>query len=425
MIETNIKKLRICILTSARILEVKYGGEGRFAFSLGNWLARQNHDAILMGSGFASIKTKHLSDKTLKQENKKTTNVEQKKVMVLYPPYPVYLLSRLIMSLLWVFKIVAINIKSPISIIHAQDTGYSGLAAIVSGRILRIPVIVSSHGIRHKSLESTIKGRLKTILLKMEYHLDIFTVKNADGVIVDNPSIKNYFEEAVSRRIDFIPIPIKTRDFQFSDRNRYEIRKELGIDEKTVVVGFVGRFSPEKNIIALLDSFANVVKLQDSCYLKLILIGTGPLESQLKEYSSKRSIVNKVEFCGVRHDISKILSSIDIFVLPSYTEGLSAALLEAMACGRAIICSDIPANRELVQNNKEGVLIDPYNSKELEHAIHALSSDTLLRSKLGDNARIKAAHYDDDVLFPKVERYYRTMVEERTMSEENTSVLSI
>ena len=405
------KRLHICLLTSARIFEISYGGEGRFTVSLGNWLARQGHDVTLMGSGFASVKAKRLSNFSVKEEAKKI--IKQKKIKILYPPYPVYALSRLVMSLLWVLKILSINIKSPITLIHAQDTGYAGLSAVLSGKILGIPVILSSHGIRHKSLESIIQGKFKKVLLKIEYDLDIFTIKNANRIIVVNPSIKNYLEQIIPKKIiDVLPIPIKLKNFEFSELNRDLIRKELQIeDNKTKVIGFIGRLSSEKNLLTLLISFANIA--QDDPLIKLVLVGTGPLESQLREYVSKRNIEDKVIFCGVRYDIGRILSSFDIFVLPSYTEGLSTALLEAMTSGRAIICSNIAANHELVAHNQEALLVNPYNSEELKQAIQLLSNNDSLRLKLGYNAKIRASQYDEDIVFPKILQYYQTLFRER------------
>ncbi len=143
--------------------------------------------------------------------------------------------------------------------------------------------------------------------------------------------------------------------------------------------------------------------------LKLILVGSGPLEAQLKKCISERGIIDKVIFCGTRYDIGKILSGFDIFVLPSYTEGLSTALLEAMASGRAVICSDIPANHELVTHNKEALLINPYNPEELERAIQLLSNDYLFRLKLGNNAKIKASQYNEDIVFPNIVQYYNEL----------------
>ncbi|HEY7227752.1 MAG TPA: glycosyltransferase, partial [Nitrososphaeraceae archaeon] len=86
-------------------------------------------------------------------------------------------------------------------------------------------------------------------------------------------------------------------------------------------------------------------------------------------------------------------------------------LLEAMASGRAIICSNIDANRELIEHTKEGLLVDPYRPCEFEEAIRLLSHDANLRLKLGDNARIKVKQYDETAIFPKIEEYYRKLTE--------------
>src|SRR2546428_9585696 len=115
----------ICILTSGRLFEAR-GGEEGFTFSLGSWLVKQQLDVIVMGSGFASVKIKRLST-----DDAESNLTEQKKNMrILSPPYFIYWLSRLFLVLLWFTRILYINIKTPIDLIHAQDTGYAGLAAI-------------------------------------------------------------------------------------------------------------------------------------------------------------------------------------------------------------------------------------------------------------------------------------------------------
>ncbi len=400
--------LHVCLLTSGRIFEVAYGGEERFTISLGNWLTKRDQEVTLMGSGFATVKVKHLSKSDVKDmEGYGKPLNSQQKIRVWYPPYSIYLLSRIVMTLLWISKILSINMKSPITLIHAQDTGYSGLAAVLSGKLLRIPVIISSHGIRHKSLESIIKGRFRKTLLNFEYRVDTFTTNNANRVIVVNSSIKNYYESIIGKKIDVIPIPIKFKNFEYSEGDRDLIRKELGIDKNAKVIGFVGRFSEEKNLFTLLDSFCDVSR--DDPSLKLVLVGTGSLESELKRYVINKAIQQDVIFCGVRYDINRMLSSFDIFILPSYIEGLSTALLEAMSSGRAIICSNILANQELVSQNHEALLVNPHETEELAHAIRSLSKDSGLRSKLGHNASIRASQYDEDQIFSKILEYYETL----------------
>lgn len=201
-----VDRLHICLLTSARILDIGYGGEGKFTTSLGRWLIDKNVDVTLIGSGFINAKTKRLIQSSAGNDNEQQLTKEEK-IRTLSPPYPIYAFSRMAMSVMWVLKSLSLNRKFPISLIHAQDNGYSGLAAIFAGKILRIPVLITSHGIRHESLESIIDGKLKRLILKMEYNLDKFTVKNASKVIAVIPIIKNYYEQIVSKSVDFMPIP--------------------------------------------------------------------------------------------------------------------------------------------------------------------------------------------------------------------------
>ena len=108
-------------------------------------------------------------------------------------------------------------------------------------------------------------------------------------------------------------------------------------------------------------------------------------------------------------DISNLLSSFDIFVLPSFIGGTSNALIEAMACSRDIICSDISANRAIVTNDKEALPINPDDRDGFKEAILLLSSDEKIRSRLGHNAKINAEQYDEDIIFPKFLQYYQDL----------------
>jgi len=396
-----------CILTSGRLFEIPYGEEG-FTLRLGRWLLEHNLDVVLIGSTFTGVKEEFLS----KKETNPIKEYNGKKIRALNPPYVIYLLSRMCFSLLYFLKIRSINKKSPIKLIHAQDTGYSGLPAVIAGKIMKIPVVLSSHGIRHKTLEPILTGRLGKILLKFEYSLDIFTVRNADGVIAVNPEIKSYYEKLVGKKIEFIPNPIKMKNFVFSSTDRSLLRKEIGVDDQIKLVGYVGRLSPEKNLITLINSVAKAIK--DNPLIRLAIVGTGPQESQLRDEIRKHRLEDKVIFCGLRNDISKVLSGLDIFVLPSYIEGLSSALLEAMSCERAIICSNVSGNQVLVTHNKEGLLFNPHDSQELSDAIQLLSTNDSLRSRLGNNAKIKAREYDEDIVFPKILHHYSTLIKKKT-----------
>jgi glycosyltransferase involved in cell wall biosynthesis len=393
------KRPHICILTSSDISQGGIGGDGRYSILLYSWLKNKNINTTLLGSYSLKIRNYNPSN-NVKSTPKK--NILGKKIS--FAPYPLFMVKRILISIILSIKIIHLHYSLPISLIHAQDTGYTGLAAIFVGRILKVPVVVSSHGIRHKTIDNALNSKIKGIIYKIERDLDMFTIKRADGVVVDNDAIKSYFEKIVKEKIDSIPIPIRTDKFVYSLSARIAIRNELGIDQDTNIIGFIGRLAPEKNLINLITAFSNV--LRNSHRTKLLLVGSGPLESQMKNLVDDMNISDNVIFYGVSNDVSKILSACEIFILPSFAEGMSVALLEAMATGVPIICSKIPTNAEIISDRKEGILIDPHNIHEIENSIIELLEDSMLRSELSNNAKKKVLQFDVNNVFPKLVQFY-------------------
>lgn len=393
----------ICIITSSDISESGIGGDGRYSILLYKWLKNKNINCTLLGS-----KTFVIRDYGSSFVPKGTilSNKSQKKTS--FAPYPLFMAKRLLISVTLTVKILQLHISLPISLIHSQDTGYTGLAAIIAGKILRVPVVVSSHGIRHKTIQHGLKSKLKRIIYPIERNLDTYTIKAANEVVVDNDTIKYYFEKTINKRINTIPIPIQQDKFEYSLPDRNTIRTELGLDESFKVVGFIGRFAPEKNLISLIIAFSSV--LQNSPQARLVLVGTGPMESEMKNLVNEMNMSDKVIFCGVRNDVNKILSACDIFILPSFVEGMSVALLEAMAAGRSIICSNIPTNAEIITHRRDGILVDPNNIKEIENAILELLDNAELRSELSSNAKKRVLEFGINMIFPKVINIYENQI---------------
>ena len=126
------------------------------------------------------------------------------------------MLSRFFLIILWIVKIVLLNRNAKFSLIHSQDTGYSGLAGVICGKILNIPVIVSAHGSRYEILQTLIDGRLRGLLLRIEYLIEQITITLADKIIVANPILKQYYGNRVkSHKIQIFPVPINIKVFLF------------------------------------------------------------------------------------------------------------------------------------------------------------------------------------------------------------------
>ncbi len=398
-----LSKFHVCLLTAGRIFEVQYGSD-KFTVSLARWLSDRGFDVTLMGPTFASVKVQTFLEFS---ETNAAATKESKELKAIHPPYAIWALSRLFLSFRWVLSLLMLNWKHPLTLIHAQDAGYAGLAAVTAGRILGIPVMISSHGNRYEAIDFQLRGRFRRFFLALEYRLDLFTVKNATKVIAVNQSIKDYFEARANIKVDFIPVPIRVKEFSFSEIERNHVRTELGLDKNEIVIGYIGRLSSEKNVATLLKSFA-IVK-QEHKLGKLLLVGDGSQDNELREFTKKNGIYHDVIFCGRRNDIRSILSAIDIFVLVSYTEGMSLALLEAMASGRAIICSDIPANRGLLSSD-DALFVSPNDPETLARLIRSLFNNRELRSRLAERAISKSKCYDESMVFPQIIQSYKDVL---------------
>lgn len=150
-----------------------------------------------------------------------------------------------------------------------------------------------------------------------------------------------------SKKVIFFPNAIDARAFIFNSEKRREIRADNNWTEK-LIIGNIARFSHQKNHFFLLDIFAEIIKSEPSALLVLIGSG-GELENKVKEKVLRMGLKENVRFMGSRSDIPDLLQAIDIFLFPSYFEGLSVAQLEAQASGLKIINSTgVP---------KEGIII--------------------------------------------------------------------
>ena len=130
---------------------------------------------------------------------------------------------------------------------------------------------------------------------------------------------------------------IETDRFAFSPEVRSQVRGELGL-KGGLVLGHVGRIVPQKNHNFLIDIFAEVAKRTPDA--KLLLMGTGPLEEQVRRKVNELGLADRVRFLGVRSDVNRILQAVDVFVLPSQYEGLSLTSVEAQTSGLYCIFSD-------------------------------------------------------------------------------------
>lgn len=193
--------------------------------------------------------------------------------------------------------------------------------------------------------------------------------------------------------------------FFITAENRTWARQSLGLTNEGLIVGCVGRLVELKNHAALIRLWPQVLRTRPDA--RLVLIGDGPLRNALQKLAEDLQVSDHIVFAGLREDVARLLPALDIFALPSFTEGVSIALLEAMATGLPPLASAVGGNMEVIQDGRTGLLFDLQQESSLQQALMKLIGDDVLRTHLASNARTWAqAHASLDVLTTRYASLY-------------------
>jgi glycosyltransferase involved in cell wall biosynthesis len=188
-------------------------------------------------------------------------------------------------------------------------------------------------------------------------------------------------------------------------------RSSWGIAPDTPTVIYLGRLIPDKGLAWLLHAWADVVGQARG---HLLVAGDGPDDALLRALADQLAIAGSVSFLGYRTDVEPLLAMADILVLPSRSEGMSNALLEGMAHGLAVVATDGPGNRAVVEHGREGLLVAFDDRRALSEALLSLVRDSTLRRRLGEAAsRRTEAEFSIRVVADAHEGVYRALAAPR------------
>jgi glycosyltransferase involved in cell wall biosynthesis len=171
---------------------------------------------------------------------------------------------------------------------------------------------------------------------------------------------------------------------------RVRARAELGVPRDAYVIGTAGRLDPVKNLSALVDGHA--VLAQHRPGARLVIIGSGPMQSELEWQARARGIADVVHFTGYRADVRELMAAFDVYVNCSTYEGVSLTILEAMAAGLPVVATRVGGNPEVVVDGETGVLV-PIGSPALTEQLIALAGNPLQRRALGAAGRQRAVRH--------------------------------
>lgn len=211
--------------------------------------------------------------------------------------------------------------------------------------------------------------------------------------------------QGVRPRAHLLAVPNGIRVETFAAANeerRAALRNVLGLAPGTRILGTVGRLNPVKDQAMLLRAFARVhAEAGDTA---LVLVGDGALRAELEAQAAASGAGDAVHFLGDRGDVRQLLQGFDVFVLSSRSEGYSMALLEACASGLPIVATDVGGNREIVIDDRNGVIVPVADAAALSTALLGLLRDPARAQRLGTSGRdwalrdasvqVMAARYD-------------------------------
>jgi glycosyltransferase involved in cell wall biosynthesis len=265
--------------------------------------------------------------------------------------------------------------KDSFHLIHTHGY-FADIIGMPVSKLLNIPHVSTCHGFISNDRN-----------LKIYNTLDRFSLRFCRRVIAVSEGVR---DDLVGSRVRESKIIVIQNAVQNSNtpesvsENRLNKRKMLGIKENGYVAGYVGRLSDEKGIQYLIE--AGVILKQKSELFNILIIGDGPKRKELENLAREKGLEKEIIFAGFQNDVEKWLPALDVFVLPSLTEGTPMALLEAMSTGVPVIATRVGGVPQVVEDGSNGVLLDPADSKRLAEEIMALVHDPALSKQMAGRA---------------------------------------
>lgn len=193
--------------------------------------------------------------------------------------------------------------------------------------------------------------------------------------------------------------------FHFTSQEKQKIRNQLfkAKNGETIILT-IAALHPRKGLKYLIKAYKEIYEQKNDT--RLIIIGEGPEKNELKKLAKKLKIADHIEFLGHQENISRILKTCDIFVLPSIKEAFGLVLLEAMAAQLPIVATNVGGIPEIIEDRKTGFLVPPQDSRALAQALLMLINNKALREKIAFLGLHRAKLFDIHGMVEKTKKVY-------------------
>ena len=300
-------------------------------------------------------------------------------------------------SFLLSFLVWAIVNRGRVDVIHAHSTAAGRTAGLV-GRLLRRPVIVKVTGMQAVAALGApgAAWRLRRWLLD----------RTSDVLVAVSTEMMQAMAQAGIARARRVLIPNGVQMMPHAGAARAATTRPcLGAGDLPVVL-YVGRLEGVKGVKRLLPMWS---ALPGRDAATLLIVGDGPLRVELEREADARGLTRSVRFLGRHADVRDFYLMADVFVLPSLSEGLSNALLEAMAARLPVVASDIGGNRDVIEHGVSGFLMDWTDASATAALVSRLLDDPALRRRVGEAAVRRAGCFSIALVAERYCDLYRTL----------------
>lgn len=294
--------------------------------------------------------------------------------------------------------------RNEYDLIHIHMLNQAAFPGVLAGLWLKKPTIIK---LANSGLYSDIyKMQTKNLALPGSKQMMPVILKADRFVAINRSIVEELLEIGVPKeRILFIPNGVNIDELV--------LKTDYGLGDPICLL-FIGRLHHQKGLDVLLQAFSDIVANRSEFRWRLILLGDGPLRYELKEMTRQLGINREVEFTGFVNNVPSYLNTSDIFILPSRSEGLSNALLEAMGCGLPCIATSVSGNVDLIDHFDSGILVPLNDPTALADAIITLTEEQSLRTRLGQAAYQKIeAMYDIETVASKYIELYESLLKDK------------
>ncbi len=290
--------------------------------------------------------------------------------------------------------------KNPVDILHTYLFGFHGVAGFPA-RLLKIPILISSR----REIAEWRKAR----------HALIENLGNCfvDRVVCCSQAVRQWtldHEKISEQKVLTIYNGIDPKRFESGDG--LKIRREFNIPYEAPILGTVANFAQEKGYPYLLEMASQVLEAYPQAWF--LIVGSGPLEEEIKQKARKLSYSDRILFAGSRPDVPDLISAMNVFVLASVREGFPNVLLEAMGLGKPVVAARVGGIPELIDSGRNGILVPARDAQALAEAVIHCLKDPLSASRLGNEARRTVTeNFSLDRMLNQYETFYRSLMKSK------------